>query len=176
MSNAALSAAAERTLALAKSQGCMLATVESCTAGALAALLADAPGAGEFSHGGFVVYTKANKTAAVGVPSALIDAHTAVSREVVLAMAGGALERCPADVVLAITGVAGPEPDEDGNPVGLLHVAVVSRKGGVRHLERRYDPAPKQDICGAAMLLALSLADDMIKGALEAQGDASCGF
>jgi nicotinamide mononucleotide (NMN) deamidase PncC len=51
-----------------------------------------------------------------------------VSREVVLAMAEGALERCPADIVLAITGVAGPEPDEDGNPVGLLHVAAMSRK------------------------------------------------
>ena len=79
----ALDAAAERTLGLAKSVGCTLATVESCTAGALAALLADAPGASECFHGGFVVYTKANKVAAVGVPPDLIKAHTAVSREVV---------------------------------------------------------------------------------------------
>jgi nicotinamide-nucleotide amidase len=63
------------------------------------------------------------------------------------------------------TGVAGPDPDEDGNPVGLLHVAAVSRNGGVRHLKARYDPAPKQEICQAAMLLALSLADDLIKDA-----------
>jgi nicotinamide-nucleotide amidase len=161
----ALNAAAERTLGLAKSVGCTLATVESCTAGALAALLADAPGASESLHGGFVVYTKANKSAAVGVPPDLIQAHTAVSREVVLAMADGALKRCPADIVLAITGVAGPEPDEDGNPVGLLHVAAMLRKGETRHLERRYGPAPKQDICQAAMLLALSLADDLIKHA-----------
>ena len=161
----ALEAAAERTLGLAKSVGCTLATVESCTAGALAALLADAPGASERFHGGFVVYTKANKVAAVGVPPDLIKEHTAVSREVVLAMADGALKRCPADVVLAITGVAGPAPDEDGNPVGLLHVAVMSRKGETRHLERRYGPGVKQDICHAAMLLALSLADDLIKDA-----------
>jgi nicotinamide-nucleotide amidase len=92
----------------------------------------------------------------------LIEAHTAVSREVVLAMAGGALERCPADIVLAVTGVAGPDPDEDGNPVGLLHVAAMSRKGGTRHLERRYGPGSKADICQAAILLALSLADDLI--------------
>jgi PncC family amidohydrolase len=162
-SNASLAAAAERTLRLAKSHGCTLATVESCTAGALAALLADAPGASDVFHGGFIVYTKANKTAAVGIPPDLIETHTAVSREVVLAMAGGALERCPADIVLAVTGVAGPDPDEDGNPVGLLHVAVMSRKGGTRHHERRYDPSPKQDICQAAMLLALSLADALIK-------------
>ena len=80
-------------------------------------------------------------------------------------MADGALKRCPADVVLAITGVAGPAPDEDGNPVGLLHVAVMSRKGKTRHLERRYGPGVKQDICHTAMLLALSLADDLIKDA-----------
>jgi nicotinamide-nucleotide amidase len=161
-SNASLSVAAERTLALAKSHGCTLATVESCTAGGLATLLADAPGASDLFHGGFVVYTKVNKAAAVGVPLELIKAHTAVSREVVLAMASGGLERCPADIVLAITGVAGPDPDEDGNPVGLLHVAAVSRTGGMRHLERRY-PGSKQDICQAAMLLALRLADDLIK-------------
>ena len=81
------------------------------------------------------------------------------------AVAAGALARCPADVVLAVTGVAGPEPDEDGNPVGLLHVAAVSRKGGTRHLERQYGRGSKQDICQAAMLLALSLADDLIKNA-----------
>ena len=161
--HASLSAAAERTLALAKSHGCTLASVESCTAGALAALLADAPSASDLFHGGFVVYTKANKTAAVGVPPELIAAHTAVSREVVLAMAGGALERCPADIVLAVTGVAGPNPDEDGNPVGLLHVAAMSRKGGTRHVERRYGLGSKQDLCQAAMLLALSLADDLIR-------------
>jgi nicotinamide mononucleotide (NMN) deamidase PncC len=61
----------------------------------------------------------------------LLKAHTAVSREVVLAMAGGALERCPADIVLSVTGVAGPEPDEDGNLVGLLHVANTS-EGQIR--------------------------------------------
>ena len=164
--NASLSAAVEFTLGLAKSHGCTLATVESCTAGALAALPADAPGASDLFHGGFVVYTKANKTAAVGVAPELINTHTAVSREVVLAMAGGALdERCPADIVLAVSGVAGPDPDEDGNPVGLLHVATMSRKGVTRHLERRHGPGSKQDICQAAMLLALSLADDLIKNA-----------
>jgi nicotinamide-nucleotide amidase len=162
-SHAALSAAAARTLGLAKSHRCTLATVESCTAGALAALLADAPGASDLFHGGFVVYTKANKTAAVGVPPDLISAHSAVSREVVQAMADGALERCPADIGVAITGVAGPDPDEDGNPVGLLHIAAASRRGGRRHLERCYGPGSKQDICQAAMLLALSLADDLIK-------------
>jgi nicotinamide-nucleotide amidase len=42
-------------------------------------------------------------------------------------MAEGALERSPADLAVAITGVAGPEPDEDGNPVGRVCIAVARR-------------------------------------------------
>ena len=112
-----------------------LATVESCTAGALAVLLADAPEAGKHFQGGFVVYTKENKTAALGVPAALIAAQSAVSSDVAKAMASGALDRCPADISVAITGVAGPEPDEDGNPVGLVYVAA-AEKGRRRQSHR----------------------------------------
>jgi nicotinamide-nucleotide amidase len=38
-------------------------------------------------------------------------------------MAEGALHRSPAEVSVAVTGVAGPAPDEDGNPVGLVCIA-----------------------------------------------------
>ena len=60
---------AAKVVELAKAAKVTLATAESCTAGALAMLLADAPGAAERFHGGFVVYTKQNKTAALGVPA-----------------------------------------------------------------------------------------------------------
>jgi PncC family amidohydrolase len=74
-------------------------------------LLADAPGATDLFHGGFIVYTKANKIGAVGVPAALIEAHTAVSREVTEAMARGGIARRPVDRAISITGVTGPEPE-----------------------------------------------------------------
>ena len=64
--------------------------------------------------------------------------YTAVSAQVAKAMAVGGLERSPAHIAMALTGVAGPEPDEDGNPVGLTFVAVASRDGRV--LEERLDP------------------------------------
>ena len=115
---------AARVMKLAQARRTTVATVESCTAGSLAHLLSQAEGASDTLQGGFIVYTKENKTAAVGVPKDLLAAHTAVSAEVAQAMAKGGLSRCPADFVLAITGVAGPDPDEDGNPVGLVHVAV----------------------------------------------------
>ena len=50
----------------------------------------------------------------------MIDEHGAVSAEVAKAMALGALANSDADIALSVTGVAGPDPDERGNPVGLF--------------------------------------------------------
>jgi PncC family amidohydrolase len=108
-----LKAEAERVVGLAKSKKLTLLTVESCTAGALACALAEAEGAGEVFHGGFVVYSKENKSFTVGVPGEVISKHTAVSAQVAKAMAVGGVERSPADIALAVTGVAGPNPDEE---------------------------------------------------------------
>lgn len=154
-------AAAKRTAELAQRRGLTLATVESCTAGALATALSEVPGATEFLHGGFVVYTKANKTAAIGVPTELIAKHTAVSAEVAKAMALGGLEHSPADIAVAITGVAGPEPDEDGNPVGLTYIAGARRGGPVLEEEQRLQGS-KSEICQAAMTKALQLAERLM--------------
>ena len=105
-------------------------TAESCTGGLIAALLSHAAGAGDCLHGGFVVYTKAHKAAALGVDAALLDRQGSVNPEVAAQLARGALERSPADLALAVTGVVGPEPDEDGNPPGLVYFAS-ARRGGV---------------------------------------------
>jgi nicotinamide-nucleotide amidase len=130
--------AAARVMALSKDIGVTLVVAESCTAGLLDKVLSDAPGAAQHFHGGFVAYTKQQKTRALGVPAELLKARGAVCAEVARLMAEGALRSSPADVALAITGVAGPEPDEDGNPVGLVWIAVASRGGKARDLERRY--------------------------------------
>jgi nicotinamide-nucleotide amidase len=101
-------------------RGFTVVTAESCTGGLIASLLSEAPGASECLQGGFVVYTAQNKEAALGVPHGMLEAKGAVSAEVAQAMAEGALARSPADLSVSVTGVAGPEPDERGNPVGLM--------------------------------------------------------
>jgi nicotinamide-nucleotide amidase len=148
---------AERVMGAARERGMTLVTAESCTGGALAALLADAPGAGEVLHGGFVAYSKANKTVALGVPEALIGRHTAVSAQVAEVMARGALARSPADLGVAVTGVAGPDPDEDGNPVGLVYLAVARRHGAVLEEEHRFGKRSKEEILAATLMRALQL-------------------
>jgi nicotinamide-nucleotide amidase len=142
----------------ASQRGLFLATAESCTAGALAQILARAPGASDVLHGGFIVYTKANKTAALGVPQLLLSRVSAVHAEVARLMASGALARCPADIVVSITGVAGPDPDEDDNPVGLVYLAAACRDGRLFHEEHRFpDNVTPDEICAATLQRALLL-------------------
>jgi PncC family amidohydrolase len=112
-----------------KSAGMSIVTAESCTAGLIAAVLSRADGAGEVLHGGFVTYSKAHKTAALGVSADLLREQGAVNGDVVTQLAAGALAHSPASLALAVSGVLGPEEDEDGNPVGLVYFCCLTRHG-----------------------------------------------
>jgi nicotinamide-nucleotide amidase len=107
-----------------------------------------------------------NKIAALGVPAALIEAHTAVSREVAEAMARGGIARCPADIAVAITGVAGPEPDEDANPAGLVHVAAACRDAACRdHVERNFGQRSREENRYLSLDTALGLIEAVVRAA-----------
>src|SRR5688572_13174944 len=119
---------AEEILSRAKACNLVVVTAESCSAGTLALALSKGEGAARHFAGGFVTYTKEMKHRVLGVPMPLLTDRGAVCSEVAEAMAQGAIERSGASIGVAVTGVAGPEPDEDGNPVGLIYCAV-AREG-----------------------------------------------
>jgi nicotinamide-nucleotide amidase len=159
---------AREVMETAKRHGWTIITAESCTAGLLSLVLAEAPGASEFLHGGFVAYTKQHKTVALGVPADVLARETAVSRAVAVAMAQGALVYSVADCSVAITGVAGPTCDEDGNPVGLVHIAAARAGLEPLHLERNYGDIGRDAVRFRAVMDAF----DLLKRAMEAEGEA----
>jgi len=118
---------AQQALDALKAASLTIVTAESCTAGAIAALLAQAEGASDILHGGFITYTKQHKAKALGVSERLLKEQGAVNADVVKQLAAGALERSPASLAIAVSGVLGPEPDEDGNPVGLVYFCVLTK-------------------------------------------------
>jgi nicotinamide-nucleotide amidase len=61
-------------------------------------------------------------------------------------MAEGALHRSPADIAVAVTGLAGTEPDDDGNPVGLVHLAVARRGSSTLHEVRNFGDGGRADV------------------------------
>lgn len=151
-----LRALAEQALAVARRHDQSIVTAESCTAGKLASLFSEVPGAGERFHGGFVVYSKANKQSALGVPGALLRRQGAVCGEVAMAMARGALDRSPASLAVAITGVAGPERDEDDNPIGFVCIAVAGENAKVACSEHHYGDIGRTAVQQRAMADALA--------------------
>jgi nicotinamide-nucleotide amidase len=98
----------------------MLVTAESCTGGMIAATCTDLAGSSVWFERGFVTYSNAAKTELLGVDAALISQHGAVSEPVVRAMVLGALAHSPAQVAVAVTGVAGPGGGNPGKPVGTV--------------------------------------------------------
>ena len=113
-----------------RARGLKLATAESCTGGLIAAACTAVAGSSEWFERGFVTYSNEAKAGSLGVDAQLIAAHGAVSREVALAMADGALAQANAraQVAVAVTGIAGPGGGSSDKPVGTVWLAT-AREG-----------------------------------------------
>jgi PncC family amidohydrolase len=120
MTQIATTQVAERLVREAKEQGLHFATAESCTAGLVSSLVAEVPGASNVLWGAFVTYTLDAKTVLLGVEPALLKQSGAVSSATACAMAQGALVRAKVDGAVSVTGLAGPDGDGSGQPVGTV--------------------------------------------------------
>jgi PncC family amidohydrolase len=139
-------------------RGATVAVAESLTGGLLGAALTDMPGASTTFRGGVIVYATDLKEVLAGVPGPLLDAEGPVSAQVAAAMAGGVRDRLAATYGVALTGVAGPDP-QDGHPPGTLFVAVAGPdEGHVRELVvAGARPAVRRAAVDAALDLLLSV-------------------
>jgi len=150
-----------------------IAVAESLTGGEVVSALVAVPGASAVLRGGIVAYDTRLKASLLGVDADLLARVGAVHPQVALAMAAGVRRACAvdgrdADLGIATTGVAGPDP-QDGRPVGLVYVAVDDADGGVVE-EHRFDGG-RAAIRAAATAAALRLAADRL-GAQPARGGA----
>ncbi len=134
-----------------------IATAESCTGGMLASLLTDVRGASGAFERGFVVYSDPAKCELLGLAQADIDRCGAVSQEVAIAMAEGALANSRADLALATTGYAddGPEP-------GLVHFACARRDGPTTHRVERFGAIGRGPVRIESMRVALTMMDELL--------------
>ncbi len=98
------------------SRGLTIAVAESLTGGLLIAELIAVPGASDVVRGGVVAYATDLKAGLLGVDAALLEASGAVHQDVARQMADGVRKRLGADVGMATTGVAGPDPQDGHEP------------------------------------------------------------
>jgi len=106
-----------------------VAVAESCTGGGVGVRLTARSGSSEYFLGGVIAYANRIKTALLGVQESILEKHGAVSEPVAEEMAIGVRERCAADYGIGVTGIAGPGGGSEAMPVGLVYVAVASRRG-----------------------------------------------
>jgi PncC family amidohydrolase len=125
----ALVTLAERLQGLCLGRGLTIALAESCTGGLVAETITEVPGSSSYFLGGVVSYADSSKIALLGVPEATLDAHGAVSAQVAMAMATGALARFDSSLAVSVTGVAGPDGGSEAKPIGLTYVGLADAAG-----------------------------------------------
>ena len=142
-------------------QGKTLVTAESITGGGIGQALTSVPGASAVYKGGIVSYCDDVKASVLGVDEALLRSLGAVSAPVAEAMARGARKVLAADVAVAVTGLAGPDADSFGNPVGTVFIGFADEK---RCVSREFHFSGDRDaIRGMTRDAALRLILDMKK-------------
>lgn len=149
--------AARRLLSKACEREIVLATAESCTGGMLASLLTDVQGVAHAFDCGFVTYTNEAKNEMLGVPLDLIERVGAVSQEVAVAMAEGALEQSRANIALSVTGFA-----DKGDEPGLVHFGCARKGRTTAHREEHFGPVGRGATRVECMRVAVEMMTEML--------------
>ena len=118
---------AARVVEALSKRGQTVATAESCTGGLLGASITAIPGSSSVYPGGVISYSCAVKARLLGVSGADLQKLGAVSEEVARQMAEGVRKTIPADWGIGITGLAGPDGDGSGKPIGLVYIAIANQ-------------------------------------------------
>lgn len=153
-------------LAQALGEACLrrklwVATAESCTGGAVAEAITRIPGSSSWFDRGFVTYTNQAKEQMLDVSRETLRGNGAVSEDVAAEMASGALAASPADLVVAVTGIAGPGGGTMTKPVGLVWFAWAYR-GGPAQCRRFVFDGDREAVRRQSVLVALRGLIDLI--------------
>ena len=143
-----------------------LAVMESLTGGLLASTLTDVPDSSNYFIGSLVAYGTELKVQ-LGVPREIVEHYGVISEQTARAMAHAARERLGADYGLGITGVAGPDRQED-KPVGTVHIAIEGPDGVVTGVGPGWR-ASRDDNKRLAVLAALNLLRLHLEGVKKGQ-------
>jgi nicotinamide-nucleotide amidase len=119
-------------------QAWLLSTAESCTGGWVAKCCTDLAGSSAWFDRGFVTYSNQAKHELLGVDTETLKRYGAVSEQVVIEMALGALHNANANISVSISGIAGPDGGSDEKPVGTVWLAWATEKSAKSELHHLY--------------------------------------
>ena len=114
----------QKLFELLKEKNLKISTAESCTGGMIGASLTSIPGISSYYEYGFVTYSNEAKQKLIGVKEETLKEFGAVSAQVVLEMAQGALKVSGSDIAVSVSGIAGPGGGTKEKPVGLVYIGL----------------------------------------------------
>ena len=138
-----------------------ICTAESCTAGLISAAITELPGSSRVFERGYVTYSNESKIELLTVPTFYVEDYGAVSMEVAVAMAEGALLMSKADLSLAVTGIAGPDGGTEDKPVGTVYIASAYKNEETLY-ERLVFSGDRHAVRMQTVLAALNIASDRL--------------
>jgi len=157
---------AARLVAALKSRGLTVTAAESLTGGRIAGAITAVPGSSGVFPGSVVSYCDRVKHSLLGVPEDLLSEYGAVSAPVAEAMARGAAALLETDLALSATGIAGPEGDGSGKPVGTVYLGLFFR--GRTLAEGHVFPGDRGEVQARSVEAALELALRTLEERMEA--------
>lgn len=154
---------AQEVVELCTEKNVMIATAESCTGGLVASAVTEVPGASQVLERGFVTYSDQAKIEMLGVMPITLRQYGAVSKDVALEMAHGAMSRSEAGISVSTTGIAGPSGGTTGKPVGLVHFGGRHYKGALIHREMQFGDLGRHEIRMRSVEVALEMIIELAK-------------
>ena len=161
-----IQAAAARLVRRLKEGNHTLTLAESCTGGLLASTLTDIAGASSWFKKSWVTYANEAKVNELGVDPEELASKGAVSAQVAIMMAKGALKRAEANFAISVTGIAGPTNEGSKKPVGTVYVGIASHTGWANAIRTQIGGTRAENKAGFvyfALLTAMQCWDDAMR-------------
>lgn len=161
-----IQAAAARLVRRLKEGNHTLTLAESCTGGLLASTLTDIAGASTWFKKSWVTYANEAKVNELGVDPEELASKGAVSAQVAIMMAKGALKRAEANFAISVTGIAGPTNEGSKKPVGTVYVGIASHTGWANAIQTQIGGTRAENKAGFvyfALLTAMQCWDDAMR-------------
>ncbi len=118
----------QKIVKLLKKKKLKISFAESCTGGMLASAITSVSGSSKVFSMGLVTYSNQSKNRLLKVTKQVIKKHGAVSFQCCLSMANNLKKISKSDIVVSVTGVAGPTGGSKQKPIGLVYIGIVKKK------------------------------------------------
>ena len=117
-----------------------LAIAESCTGGLISSAITSIPGSSDIFECSFITYSNKSKKKILNVSENNLNIFGAVSKEVVIDMIHGLKENTTSEILLAISGIAGPGGGTKDKPEGLVWISYAFKNNNIKTAKQKYGP------------------------------------